>query len=190
MKVGAKLATDFPEYRRSIISYLCRTRATHWEIDVRTSSAKALELISADSECLEILLEHVPALISDAKCENNDFRTHGGVLALGATFRYFIEKSPEKMEEIKEIVSNLIGSRHFSKPDDMSHLIRPSILMLLTEYAKYARRINSGLEEFSNWLTAIQTSVLKMGTMIQSRKFQMLKGLCLQVRVNFYALQN
>ena len=35
MKVGAKLAIDFPEYRESIISYLCRTRATHWEIDVR-----------------------------------------------------------------------------------------------------------------------------------------------------------
>ena len=94
------------------------------------------------------------------------------------------------MSEIRGIVSNLIGSRHFSKPDDMSHLIRPSILMLLTTYAKYAKKMNSGLEDFSDWLTAIQTSVLKLGTMIQSRKFQMLKGLCLQEQIIFMFFLN
>mgnify|MGYP000080638301 CR=1 FL=1 len=179
--MGAELAVRFPEYRETIVEYLCTSRVPHWEIDVRTSAAKALTIITNDPSSLELYLTHIPQLLLDAKCQTNDYKTHGSVLALAHTFQKFIKIRPNLMAGVNEIISVLIESRHFKTPDLMSHIIRPSILMLLTEYARCATQSGTGMENFSSWLGTIQNSLLKMGTLKENRKQQNLRNLCEQI---------
>ena len=179
--MGAELAVKYPEYRETIIEYLCTRRVTHWEIDVRASASKALSVITRDGACLDLFMHHVPQLLRDADCATNDYKSHGSVLSLAYTFKQFMTKQPELMKPIESIIGVLIESRHFRNPDLMSHIIRPSILMLLVAYAARATKLQMGTDAFSAWLTIIQSSLLKMGIMIENRKQQNLKALCQQI---------
>ena len=50
----------------------------------------------------------------------------------------------------------------------MSHIIRPSILGLLKAYAEKATALNVGVENFSDWLEIIQSSLVQMGSLKES----------------------
>ena len=180
-QVGAQLAVDYPEYRDTIIEYLCLTRITHWEIDVRKSSARALSIICQNADCLRIFYSHWYRLVSDADSNVNDFKTHGGVLALSVSLRHVTAAYPSELEPVRSIVAKLIDSRHFSSPDMMSHFIRPSILELLTEYSRIAIDLGQNTDDFPVWLEKIQNSIMKMGALADKYQYQNRRELCAQI---------
>ena len=84
---------------------------------------------------------------------------------------------------VEEILDNLIlKSIHFRAPDKSSHVVRPAILFLLTEFSKVATQFNQlDPSKAGAWSAEIQASVLKVGALTQNRKQEQLLDLCNQI---------
>ena len=84
---------------------------------------------------------------------------------------------------VQGILDNLIlKSIHFRAPDKSSHVVRPAILFLLTEFAKVASQFNQlDPTKAGTWSAEIQASVLKVGALTQNRKQEQLLDLCNQI---------
>ena len=73
-------------------------------------------------------------------------------------------------------------SIHFRAPDKSSHVVRPAVLFLLTEYSKVASQFDQlDGPKAAKWSAEIQASVLKVGALTQNRKQEQLLELCNQI---------
>ena len=74
-------------------------------------------------------------------------------------------------------------SRHFSNVDKTSHLIRPSVLYLLNQFADFD---SLSPDRASDWSKRITESVLQLGAISPNSNCAMLNELCVGVDFHFF----
>ena len=97
-------------------------------------------------------------------------------------FTFETSKPREKsiLSDVERLLDDIImKSRHFSNVDKTSHLIRPSVLYLLNQFADFD---SLSPERASDWSKRITESVLQLGAISPNSNCSMLNELCVRGR--------
>ena len=127
-------------------------------------------------KCPEAITPDLHKTLVNIDIKDDINKVHGHCQGLGCMLKNLDKSILVDVERILDDI--IVKSHHFSNADKTSHLIRPSVLFLLNQFADFDSLTT---QRASDWSKKITDSVLTLGAISSSSNCDQLYDLCAQM---------